>query len=107
MYMRDFKSAMQRIGTYDIKRVIITDRNLPAKNSRRYNRPRTTEVGLLTVGQAFEKIDIVQIKEDCYHKRVLEIHHSYVALHYPLFVFFLARNKWLSLSPEENKQEGR
>lgn len=108
----DFKSAKQRTETYDVRRVIITDRNPPAENSRRYHRPRTTEVGLLIVCQDFEKIVIVQVKQDGHDMRVLEIHRSYNALHYPLFFVlfcclflfcFLSRNRWLSLSPEENR----
>ena len=83
-YVKSFKTAIERMPDDNFKAVIRADKKPPGGHERQYNAPTVNEVGIVIVGQQFEKRDIVIQKRGQALTRVLETHRSYDALQYPL-----------------------
>ncbi|CAG9769704.1 unnamed protein product [Ceutorhynchus assimilis] len=81
-YIKDFKTTIDKIrpNVKSFQVVIHADR-MPADGHRgRYNAPTASEVGLVIVGQQFEKRDIIIHSHGNRLQRISELHRSYDAL---------------------------
>lgn len=59
-YIKDLKTAKENLPDgKDFQMLITADRKPPNAHKGLYNKPKTSEVALVIVGQTFEKRDIV------------------------------------------------
>lgn len=83
--MKDFKAAIETTRRGDqIKVVFHVDRKPPEAHKDCCNAPSTEEVGVVIVGQTFEKRDILLQNRVNNLIQIYEIHWSYDALQYLL-----------------------
>lgn len=84
-YIKYLKTVFENApGGTDFIMVINADRKPIGAHKGRYNKPTTSEVALVIVGQTYEKRDIILHGRDTQLIRISEMHRAYDALQYPL-----------------------
>lgn len=87
-YIKDLKTAMENLPDgKDFQMLITVDPKPQNAHKGRYNKPKTSEVALVVLGQTCEKRDIVLRGRDTRLTRISETHRSYDALQYTLKFF--------------------